>query len=103
MLKRADRLKFDPRPGLQFQDQILGGHDPEQGVEGVFPVQVQALGVGCFGKSSGAVFQDHGFKIMAEAVHGCGEDAETGSDAGHGAEGDILVFQDSFKTGIKKG
>ena len=101
MLKRADRLRSPAY--LQFLDQFLGGHDPEEGVEGGFPVQVQALGVGCFRKRSGAVLQDPGFEIMAEAVHGCGEDAETGGDARHGAKGNILVFQDSFKACIEKG
>lgn len=59
--------------------------------------------MGLFGKSGSAVFQDHGFEIMAEAVHGCGEDAETGGDAGHGAKGDVLIFQNGFKAGIEKG
>ncbi len=39
---------FNTQADLKFRYQLIGCHDSEKRVQGIFPVKVQALGVGLF-------------------------------------------------------
>jgi len=90
------------RNGLNTCKKLKRRKDAEEGIEGVFSVRVENLPVQDFRGSRSAVLQDDRFEIMAQGVHGRCEDAEMGGDAGYDAQGDSVLFQMPFQTGVKK-